>query len=552
MAGWLQALLILGAVVALQVPLGDYLARVYTSSSHSRAERLLYRLAGVDPDKEQTWRRYLVAVLAFSAVSIAALFVLFRLQGVLPLSRGLDAVPEMTALHTAVSFVTNTSWQNYAGEAVMGDLGVMAGLGVQAFASAAVGMAVGLALVRGLTRRSTDELGNFWVDLVRSIFRVLLPLAVVSGIVLLALGVPQNFAGSQTVTTLAGAPQTIITGPIASWEPIKLLSGDGGGFFNASSAHPFENPSALTNALSIVLMLLVPAAFIRMYGRLVGSTRQGWTLFAVVAVLFGALLAGGAAAQTAAPETASVAVGGPVEGTETRIGVPGSTLFGVTATATADGALNSSYDSFSSLGGGVLMAAMMLGEVAPGGAGSGLYGLLMVVLVATFLGGLMIGRTPEYLRKRVSVEEMRLVAGYLLVPPVTILVLAAVAIALPAGRASMGNAGAHGLSEILYAFTSSVYSNGSAFAGLNGATGLHNSLMIAGMLLGRYVPIVFVIMLAGRLALQEPRAATAVAVRPRGTTFVALVVGSAVILALLNFLPTLALGPLAEGIHLGQ
>ncbi|MFE0632530.1 potassium-transporting ATPase subunit KdpA [Streptomyces sp. NPDC058864] len=538
MYGWIQASLVIAVVVGLHVPLGDYMARALESGRHLRPERALYRLCGVDPDKEQNWRHYLGALLAFSAVSIAALFALFTLQDKLPWSLGRDGMPWRLALHTAVSFTTNTSWQNYAGESTTGHLAVMAGLGTQAFASGAVGICVALALVRGLVRRGTDQLGNFWVDLVRSTFRVFLPLAVVSGIVLIALGVPQHLSGSDQLAA-----------PVGSWESIKLMSGDGGGVFNANSAHPLENPSAWSNTLEIVLMLLIPTALIRTYGRLVGSLKQSWTLLAVVGVLFGLLLAAANLAQSAHTGTVSAAVGGHVEGTETRFGVPASTLFGVSATASADGAANASYDSFSSLGGGVLLAGMMLGEIAPGGTGSGLYGLLMAVLVAVFVGGLMVGRTPEYLRKRIGAAEMRYVVLYALVAPTAILVCSAIAVALPGGRSSMGNTGPHGLTELVYAYTSNTASNGSAMAGFNGATDLHNLLMTAAMLIGRYLPMVFVLALAGRLARQRQGVVTVGTLRPHGVNFVVLATGAALILALLNFLPVLSLGPVAEGLQ---
>ncbi|SNS89788.1 potassium-transporting ATPase subunit KdpA [Actinacidiphila glaucinigra] len=537
MYGWIQASLVIAVVVGLHVPLGDYMARALEGGRHLRPERTLYRLCGVDPDKEQNWRHYLGALLAFSAVSIAALFALFTLQDKLPWSLGRDGMPWRLALHTAVSFTTNTSWQNYAGESTTGHLAVMAGLGTQAFASGAVGICVALALVRGLVRRGTDRLGNFWVDLVRSTFRVFLPLAVVSGIVLIALGVPQHLSGSDQLAA-----------PVGSWESVKLMSGDGGGVFNANSAHPLENPSAWSNTLEIVLMLLIPTALIRTYGRLVGSLKQSWTLLAVVGILFGLLLAAANLAQSAHTGTVSAAVGGHTEGTETRFGVPASTLFGVSATASADGAANASYDSFSSLGGGVLLAGMMLGEIAPGGTGSGLYGLLMAVLVAVFVGGLMVGRTPEYLRKRIGAGEMRYVVLYALVAPTAILVCSAIAVALPGGRSSMGNPGPHGLTELVYAYTSSTAGNGSAMAGFNGATDLHNLLMVAAMLIGRYLPMVFVLALAGRLARQRPGVVTVGTLRPHGVNFVVLATGAALVLALLNFLPVLSLGPVAEGL----
>ncbi|MEU9992624.1 potassium-transporting ATPase subunit KdpA [Streptomyces sp. NPDC048045] len=548
MYGWLQATLILAVVVGLHVPLGDYMARALDGGPHKRAERALHKVCGIDPDAEQDWRHYLFALLAFSLAGIAALFALFTLQAKLPWSTGHAGMPWRLALHTAVSFTTNTSWQNYAGESATGHLAVMAGLGVQAFASAAVGICAALALIRGLVRRDTDRLGNFWVDLIRTIFRVILPLSILFGIVLIALGVPQNLGGAHTVTTVAGGQQTLLGGPVGSWEPIKLMSGDGGGVFNANSAHPWENPSSITNAIEIVLMLLIPTAFIRTYGRMIGSLRQSWTLLTVVGILFGLLLAAGALAQSAHSGTVTQAVGGQYEGTETRVGVPGSTLFGIAATGSADGAANASYDSFSSLGGGVLMSAMMLGEIAPGGTGSGLYGLIMAVMIAVFIGGLMVGRTPEYLRKRIGFPEMRYVVLYALVAPTAILGCAALAVALGDGRSSMGNPGPHGLTELVYAYTSNVNSNGSAMAGFNGATDFHNLLMVAAMLIGRYVPMVFLLALAGRLARQQPGVVTVGTLQARGVNFVALATGAALVLALLNFLPALSLGPLAEGL----
>ncbi|AWS43476.1 potassium-transporting ATPase subunit KdpA [Streptosporangium sp. 'caverna'] len=548
MYGWSQALFVLVVLLVLHVPLGDYMARALDGDHHFKVERVLYRICGVAPDREQDWRHYLLALMAFSVMSIVALFGLFTFQSFLPWSLGHEGMPWELALHTAVSFTTNTSWQNYAGESTTGHLAVMAGLGVQAFASAAVGMCVGLALIRGLVRRSGAGLGNFWVDLVRSVFRVLLPLAVVFGIALIGLGVQQNLDGAQTVHTIAGGTQTLIGGPVGSWEPIKLMSGDGGGFFNTSSAHPFENPSSMSNALEILLMLLIPTAFIRTFGRLAGSLKLGWTLLSVVAILFGLLLIAGNLAQSAQTGTVAVSVGAQMEGTETRFGIPGSTLFGVAATGSADGALNSSYDSFSSLGGGVLLAAMMLGEIAPGGTGSGLYGLLMAVLVAVFLGGLMVGRTPEFMGKRIGYFEMRCVVLYALVAPTLILTFTALAVALPEGRSSMGNVGAHGLTEVLYAYTSTVNSNGSAMAGLNGNTMFYNLTMTVAMFVGRYLPIAFVLALAGRMVRQQPMAVTAGTLRTHGPNFVVLATGAALILALLNFLPALSLGVLADGL----
>ncbi|HEX2809072.1 MAG TPA: potassium-transporting ATPase subunit KdpA, partial [Kineosporiaceae bacterium] len=459
-AGVLQALLVLCLLGTAYVPFGNYMAKTYTATRHWRIETLIYRLCGVDPDQDQTWVHYLRSLLAFSAIGVLALYGLLRTQALFPFSQGHQGVPAALAFNTAISFTTNTSWQNYAGEATLGHLALAVGLGVEAFASAAVGMAGGVALVRGLARRQTDRIGNFWVDLVRGSIRILLPLSAIFAVVLVALGVVQNLHGPQAVTTVAGGSQTLLGGPVGSWEPIKLLSGDGGGAFNANSAHPFENPNPVTNVLEIVMMLLIPVCFIRLFGRMVGSHRQGWALLAVAGMLF----AGGAVATTAAEhahhDVASIAAGAATEGTETRFGIPSSALFGATATATADGAADAGYDSFSSLGGGVLMANILLGEVSPGGAGSGLYGLLMIALLAVFLAGLLVGRTPEFLGKQLRAAEMRLIALYTLTAPVIILAAAGVAAALPVGRRAPGNPGPHGFSEILYAFTSSTNSNG--------------------------------------------------------------------------------------------
>ena len=425
-----------------------------------------------------------------------------------------------------------------------------AGLGTEAFLSAAVGLCVAVALIRGLVRRNTNAVGNFWADLVRAVVRVLLPLAVIFAAVLAGLGVVQNFSGGDIYRTLAGTRQFIPGGLAASWEPIKLMSGDGGGFFNANSAHPFENPGPLSNAIEIGLMLLIPVAVIRMYGRMVGSLRQSWALLVIAGVLlvvWVGLTTGAELSHTAGSVPA--AAGAAMEGKETAFGVPGSTLFGAAATSTADGAANASYDSFTPLGGGLLMSAMMLGEISPGGVGSGLYGLLMVALIAVFLGGLMVSRTPQYLTKRIRATEMKMIALYYLATPLPLLAAAGLALALPAGRASTGNPGAHGLSEILYAFTSAANSNGSAFGGLSGNTAFYNNALAVVMLLGRYVPMVFVLGLAGSLARQRPAAITAGSLRTDGPMFVSLALGVALVLVFLTFLPALSLGPLAEGLR---
>src|SRR5664279_3130002 len=485
------ALVVLLAVV--HVPLGDYVAWVFTSPRHWRAERVIYRLAGVAPDGDQRWRAYLSALLAFSATGILLLYALLRGQAHLPYAVGHPGMPAALAFNTAVSFTTNTSWQAYAGESTLGHLALIAGLGVQGFLSAAVGMAAAVALVRGLARRGTGRLGNFWVDVTRASLRIVLPLAVLGGLLLLALGVIQNWSDPHTFSTLAGSRQSIPGGPVAAWEPVKLLTGDGGGAFNANSAHPFENPTPLSNLVEMFLMLVIPSAFPRAYGRMIGDRRQGWALAAVVAVLLTAGMAAGLAADSGTHGTVPTAVGAASEGTDVRNGVATSALFGVAATASADGAADASYDSFSPLAGAVLMGNMMLGELSPGGAGSGLYGLLIVAILAVFLGGLMIGRTPQYLGKYVRRREITFVALYTISLPATLLIGTAIAMALPPGRAGMGNTGAHGLSEVLYAMTSAANSNGSAFGGLTSNTGFDNTLLAIIMLLGRYLPMVFIL-----------------------------------------------------------
>jgi K+-transporting ATPase ATPase A chain len=447
-AAWLQVAAIIAIVVILHVPLGNYMASVYTATGNWRVERAIYRIVGVQPHDRQRWTKYLSSLLAFSAVSVLALYGILLLQAYLPQPWGHKGMTPALAFNTAISFTTNTSWQNYPGESTLGHVGLAAGLGVQAFASCAVGMCVAVALTRGLAQYQKEEIGNFWVDLVRTVVRVLVPLSIIVTLLLVGLGVVNNFSAAQEVSTLAGGNQTILGGPVGAWESIKLMSGDGGGAFNANSAHPFENPTPLTNAVEIVAMLLIPVAFLRTFGVMVGDKKQGWALFIAAAVLFVIGTAAIAAATSVPHGTVVHAVGAPIEGTECRFGVPGSAFFGQVTTAGADGAANSSYDSFASLGSGVLMLNMMLGEVAPGGAGSGLFGLVMMVLLAVFLGGLMVGTTPEYLKQRLRARHIKLVSLYILALPTAVLVGTAVAMALPGERASMLNAGPHGLSEV--------------------------------------------------------------------------------------------------------
>lgn len=538
----------IAVTVALHVPLGNYMAQVYTGRTHWGIERVVYRMVGVQPANQQRWSGYLGSLLAFSAVSVLALYAILLVQNHIPPPWGHNGMSPALAFNTAISFTTNTSWQNYPGESTLGHVGLAAGLGVQAFASAAVGMCVGVALIRGLAQRHAEELGNFWVDLVRTVVRILVPLAVVIAVLLITQGVIANVAAPQQVPTLTGGGQTLRGGPVASWEPIKLMSGDGGGAFNVNSAHPFENPTPVSNVIEIVAMLLLPLSFIRTFGVMVGNRKQGWALFAVVAVLFVAGTLAVTWAQAAGHGTLIGATGGPVEGTETRFGVPAGTVFGQAATASGDGAANVSYDSFASLGGAVLLMNMMLGEVAPGGPGSGLYGLVVMTLLAVFLGGLMVGTTPTFLAKRLQARHMKLVSMYLLALPTTILVGSAIAMALPGPRASMLNTGPHGLSEVLYAFTSSAANNGSAFAGFSGNTPWYNVTLALAMVAGRFLPIIVVLALAGTFAAQRPGVVTVGTLPTQRPTFVVLMVAVIVVMVGLEYLPALALGPVADAL----
>jgi K+-transporting ATPase ATPase A chain len=547
-AAWLQVLAVVALVVILHVPLGNYMARVYADTEDWRIEKVIYRVVGAQPNDRQRWTRYGTSLLAFSAVSVLFLYGLLLLQAELPEPWGHRGMTPALAFNTAISFVTNTSWQNYPGESTLGHAGLAAGLGVQAFASCAVGMCVAVVLIRGLAQYQVEEIGNFWVDLVRSVMRILLPLSVIVTLVLLVLGAVNNFNGAQEISTLAGDHQTILGGPVATWESIKLMSGDGGGAFNVNSAHPFENPTPVTNVVEIVAMLVIPVAFIRTFGVMVGDRKQGWALFTAAAVLFVIGTVALIAVESVAHGTVIHAVGAATEGTEARFGVPGSALFGQSATASADGAANSSYDSYASVGCAVLMMNMMLGEVAPGGAGSGLYGLVMMVLLAVFLGGLMIGRTPEYLKQRLGARHMKLVSLYILTLTAAVLIGTAVAMALPGEQASMLNAGPHGLSEVLYAFTSSAANNGSAFAGFSGNTTWYNIALALAMVVGRFLPIIVVLAIAGTFAAQRPGVITAGTLRTYRPTFIVLVVGVTLVVVGLEYLPALALGPVADAV----
>ena len=513
-------------------------------------ERAIYRLVGVQPDDQQRWTRYLSSLLAFSVVSVLVLYALLLLQVNVPEPWGHKGMTPALAFNTAISFTTNTSWQNYPGESTLGHIGLVAGLGVQAFASCAVGMCVAVALIRGLIATQNGELGNFWVDLVRTVVRILLPLSiVVTRVMLLALGVVANFDGAQEISTLAGGTQTILGGPVAAWESIKLMSGDGGGAFNVNSAHPFENPTPASSLIEIVAMLLIPVAFVRTFGVMVGNKKQGWALFAAVAILF---VIGAVAimwAQMAGHGTVVDAVGAPTEGTETRFGVPGSALFGQAATASGDGAANASYDSFASLGGGVLLMNMMLGEVAPGGAGSGLYGLVVMALLAVFLGGLMVGTTPEFLKKRLHARHMKLVESLHLGP---------------AGDDPGGVRGRDGAAR-----AAGVDAQRGAARAVRGALRVHefggqqrqrvrrvqrqHDLVQRRVGVGdgrraRFIPIIAVLALAGTFADQRPGVVTAGTLRTHQPTFIVLIVGVTLIMVGLEYLPALALGPVADAL----
>ena len=547
-AGLLQVGLLLVALAACYRPLGAYMARVYTSEHDSRVERVIYRVIGVDPQADQRWPVYARALLAFSAVSVLALYALQRLQSHLPLSLGFPGVAPDQAFNTAASFVTNTNWQSYSGESTMGHLVQMSGLAVQNFVSAAVGMAVAVALIRGFTRSQTDRIGNFWVDLVRGTLRILLPIAVLGTLALVALGSVQNFSSGTSVTTVAGSSQTITGGPVASQEAIKELGTNGGGFYNANSAHPFENPNAMSNLLEIFLLLLIPVALTYTFGRMMKDQRQGYAILAAMGTLWGLILTGIWALEAAHPGTAFKLAGAAMEGKETRFGEAASALFATSTTGTSTGAVNSFHDSFTSLGGGLAIFNMGLGEVAPGGTGSGLYGMLVLAIVTVFIAGLMVGRTPEYLRKKITSREIKLVSIYILTMPILVLAGTGLAMGLEKPRESILNPGPHGLSEVLYAFMSAANNNGSAFAGLSVNTGFYNTTLGLVMLAGRLLPIVLVLALAGSLARQQPIPANAGTLPTHGLLFVGMLVGVVVIVAGLTFFPALALGPLGEGL----
>ncbi|HWI30679.1 MAG TPA: potassium-transporting ATPase subunit KdpA [Microbacterium sp.] len=549
----LQAATLVLILALLYRPLGDYIAWTYASPRDLAVERAVYRVIGVDERAPQSWPAYARGVLLFSLIGVLFVYSLQRLQALLPASLGLPAVPEGLSFNTAASFVTNTNWQSYSPELVMGYGVQFAGLAVQNFTSAAVGIAVAIALVRGFASRRSGTIGNFWVDLVRGTWRLLLPLSILAAIVLIAGGVVQNLNGFTEVATISGGTQTIPGGPVASQEAIKLLGTNGGGFYNVNSAHPFENPTAWTNLVQTVLMLMIPFALPRAFGRMVGDDRQGYAIVGAMGTLFVASLGVLSWLESQALGTAPQLAGAAMEGKEQRFGILSSTLFASSSTLTSSGAVNSMHDSYSALGGMMPMLNMMLGEVAPGGVGSGLYGMLVLAIIAVFVGGLLVGRSPEYLGKKIGPREIKLASLYILVTPTLVLLGTAMSFGIPAVRSdieavSIGNPGIHGMSEVLYAFTSAANNNGSAFAGLTADTPWLNTALGIAMLLGRFLPIVLVLALAGSLAAQHRVRATAGNLPTYRPQFVGLLVGVTVVFTALTYFPVLALGPLAEGL----
>ncbi|MCT6778667.1 potassium-transporting ATPase subunit KdpA [Streptomyces sp. CS7] len=547
-AGLLQLTALIAALALAYRPLGDHMAKVYSSEKHYAPEKWIYKVIGANPAAEMRWPAYLRGVLAFSAVSVLFLYLLQRIQGSLPGSLGFSSIDPDQAFNTAASFVANTNWQSYYGEQAMGHVVQTGGLAVQNFLSAAVGMAVAVALVRGFARSRTGELGNFWADLVRGTVRILLPISVIGALVLVACGAIQNFSGIHQVGQFMGGTQEWNGGAVASQEAIKELGTNGGGYFNANSAHPFENPNPFSNLFEIFLILLIPFALTRTFGRMVGSLRQGYAILGAMAVIWIGFTALMMWTEFAHRGPAFEIAGGAMEGKETRFGIAGSSIFAVATTLTSTGAVNSFHSSYTGFGGGITMLGMQLGEIAPGGVGSGLYGMLIMAVIAVFLAGLMVGRTPEYLGRKIGTRQIKLAACYILVTPALVLGFTAVAMALPTPADSMTNSGAHGFSEILYAYTSGANNNGSAFAGLNADTQWFNTTIGIAMLLGRFVPMVFVLALAGSLAEQKPVPETAGTLRTDKPLYAGLLVGTILIITGLTYFPALALGPLAEGL----
>lgn len=570
--GWAQILLYFIALLLMVKPLGGYMALVYQGEHNflspviAPIERRIYRICGVNPDEEMTWKVYVFALLLFNLFGILLLFVLLRIQGILPLNPdGMKGVPSDTAFNTAVSFVTNTNWQNYGGESTLSYISQMVGLTVQNFLSAATGMAIAAAFIRAFSRHNSTTLGNFWVDLTRSILYILLPISCVLALIFVSQGVVQTFAASATAnlvqpfTSTNGQlvnQQIISVGPVASQLAIKHLGTNGGGFFNANSAHPFENPNALTNFLLILSESIIPAALTYTFGKMVGDTKQGWTILIAMMVLLFVFTGASYAAESAGNPilsrlgvdqlTSNINPGGNMEGKEVRFGIAPSALFSTVTTSTSTGAVNSMHDSYTPLGGLVLLLMMQLGEVVLGGVGSGLYGMLVFVIVAVFVAGLMVGRTPEYLGKKIEPFEMKMAALLILIMPITVLGLTALASVTQAGQAAISNPGPHGFSQILYAFTSQGNNNGSAFAGLSENSPFYNFTGAAAMLIGRFWLAIPTLALAGSLVTKKKAVAGAGTLSTTSFLFVGWLIVIVIIIGALNFVPALALGPIVE------
>ncbi|HEX2528504.1 MAG TPA: potassium-transporting ATPase subunit KdpA [Geminicoccus sp.] len=553
--GWALIAVFVAILGLCAKPMGHWLFTLYEGRRTPMhvllgpIERGFYRLAGIDPDEDQSWRRYALNMLLFKLVMLVFTYAVLRLQAVLPLNdRGFGAVGADGAFNIAVSFTTNTNWQWYGGESTLSNLAQMLGLATQNFLSGATGIAIAFAMFRGFARRQANGIGNFWADITRITLYLLLPICVVYALFLIASGVPQTLVGSVDATTLEGTRQTIAVGPVASQEAIKMLGTNGGGFFNANSAHPFENPTALTNIVQMLSIFLIGVGLTWTFGKAVGDTRQGWPILVTMALLFLAGVAIAYAAEAAGnPVLHQLGVGGPnLEGKETRFGIAASALFAVVTTAASCGAVNAMHDSFTPLGGLVTLFNIQLGEIIVGGVGAGIYGFLLFAVLAVFVAGLMVGRTPEYVGKKIEAREVKLAVLAIAVLPLCILGGTAIAAVLPVGLAGLRNAGPHGFSEILYAFTSATGNNGSAFAGLSVGTPFYNGLLGAAMWLGRFFVIVPVLAIAGSLAAKQHTPAGPGSIPTTGPLWVGLLIGMILILGGLTFLPSLALGPVAD------
>jgi K+-transporting ATPase ATPase A chain len=548
-AGLIQASLLLLALGLVYRPFGGYLAHVFTTNQHWRVERVIYRVVRVDPDSEQRWTTYAAGVLGFGLVSALLLYALQRIQPWLPFYFGRGPIDPKMAFNTAVSFATNTNWQSYVPETVMGHAVQMLGLTVHNFVSAGMGIAVAVALLRGFIAHRKDRLGNFWVDLTRSVVRILLPTSFVFALVLVALGASMSLRSGVSVTGLDGAHHTIALAPTASQEVIKELGTNGGGIFNANAAHPFENPNAWSNLIEIFLLLVIPVCLTRTLGVMVGDKRQGHVLLSVMALLWAGVLTVTWWAEAHPNGPAALLAGASLEGKEQRFGIPTSTLFATSTTGTSTGAVNSMHDSYTGLGGAGPLFHMMLGEISPGGVGTGIYGILVMAIIAVFLAGLMVGRTPEYLGKKLGRREVTFASISILAMPALVLLGTGLALALPSvTSSSLANPGPHGLSEVLYAYTSTSNNNGSAFAGLTVTNNFYEATLGIAMVLGRFIPILAALALAGALAEQKKIPATAGTLPTTGALFASMLAGTAVLVAALTFVPALALGPIAEAL----